>query len=183
MDSFQYSKRLCQKPKQRTTFHRIRVGECCVCCSEQAAQEDGAEVGHCSAAPTHSFALHDNSVLPTCPAQSGGYLVEAGLPFQGIQGLQVMYQEGPLQISECLHPYLASGITAQPGNTCKRGIQGKAHRESVTSLFPQSRVKSLMKIKHSQGREEKKEKGLYLFQDTDWESTIRSRSKLAANSC
>lgn len=26
MDSFQYVKRLCQKPKQRGTFHRIRVG-------------------------------------------------------------------------------------------------------------------------------------------------------------
>lgn len=62
-----------------------------------------------------------------------------------------MYQEGTLQVSECLHPYLASGITAQPGNTCKRGIQGKAHRESVTSLLPQPRVKRLVKIKHSWG--------------------------------
>lgn len=59
-----------------------------------------------------------------------------------------MYQEGPLQVSECLHSDLASGITAQPGNTCKRGIQGKAHRESVTSLLLQSRVKSLVKIKN-----------------------------------
>lgn len=63
-----------------------------------------------------------NAALITCPSQPGSYLVEAGLPFQGIQGLQVMYQEGPLQVSESLHPYLPSGITAQPGNTCERRI-------------------------------------------------------------
>lgn len=94
-----------------------------------------------------------------------------------------MYQEGSLQVSECLHPYLASGITAQPGNTCKRGIQGKAHSGSVTSLPPQSRVKSLMKIKQSGGRKKINIKALYLFQATDWESTVSSRIKLAANSC
>lgn len=63
-----------------------------------------------------------------------------------------MYQEGPLQVSECLHPYLASGIAAQPSNTCKRGIQCKAHREIVTSPLHQPRVKSLMKVKHSLGK-------------------------------
>lgn len=97
-----------------------------------------------------------------------------------------MYQEGPLQVSECLHPYLASGIAAQPSNTCKRGIQCKAHREIVTSPLHRSRVKNLMKVKHSLGKKigkKKTEKELYLFQTTGWESTVRSRSKLAANSC
>lgn len=60
-----------------------------------------------------------------------------------------MYQEGPLQVSECLHPYLTSGITAQPGNTCERRIQCIAHRESVSFPLPQPKVKRLMKTKHS----------------------------------
>lgn len=91
------------------------------------------------------------------PSQVVDYLVEAGLPFQGIQGLQVMYQEGPLQVSECLHPYLAPGITAQPGNTCKRGIQGKAHRKRVSHpYFPSPGKKSSENQKLSV-----KNKGLY----------------------
>jgi len=45
-------------------------------------------------------------------------LVEAGLPLRGVQRLQVVDQQRPLQVGERLHADLTPRVTAQPSDAC-----------------------------------------------------------------
>lgn len=69
------------------------------------------------------------------------YLVETGFPLHSIQCLQIMYKEGPLEVSEGLHPNLPPSITAQPGHTCR-------HHFSVILLRLKGVTYMSMTVKH-----------------------------------
>lgn len=45
------------------------------------------------------------------------YLIEAGFPLGGVERLQIVDQQRPLEVGEGLHANLSSGVTAQPSDS------------------------------------------------------------------